>query len=205
VRELAACGADVNAGNWNNRSPVFMAAMHGPAACVRALAACGADVSAVDTDACTPLHGAAIHDHAAVVWALVQECGVNPASLNRDGKTARDLAPPGSSAYKALEWLEELPEPKQSSYAEENTKKRADGFECPVCLEDTKGEAIAFVPCGHRMCPGCWAEMRVKHKDKCPQCRAPIAHGMPQDSWPDRHPLYARFCVEAADVRRRVL
>jgi hypothetical protein len=159
-------------------------------------------VSAVDTDACTPLHGAAIHDHAAVVWVLVLECGANPASLNSDGKTARDLAPPGSSAYKALEWLEEVPDPEYAKkYAKKNAKKRADWFECPVCLEDTKGEVIAFVPCGHRMCSRCWEKMLVNHLDECPQCRAPIAQGMRQDSWPDRHPLYARFGVEVGGAQ----
>jgi hypothetical protein len=155
-------------------------------------------VSAVDTDACTPLHGAAIHDHAAVIWVLVRECGANPASLNRDGKTARDVAPPGGRAYKALEWLEELPDPK---HAEANAQKRADGFECPVCLEDTQGEAVAVVPCGHRVCRGCWAELRARGVDRCPKCRAPILHGAPPDAWPDRHPLYARFCVEVAGPR----
>ena len=136
-------------------------------------------------------------DNAAAVWLLV-EGGANPASLNRDGKTARDVAPPGGRAYKALEWLEELPDPK---HAEANAQKRADGFECPVCLEDTQGEAVAFVPCGHRVCPGCWADMRARGVDNCPACRAPIAHGEPQDSWNDRHPLYARFCVEVAGPR----
>jgi hypothetical protein len=64
-----------------------------------------------------------------------------------------------------------------------------------LCRE-TIGDGIAFVPCGHRVCPGCCEKMRERDVHNCPQCRAPIAHGEPQDSWPDRHPLYARFCVE---------
>jgi hypothetical protein len=172
---------------------ILQAAADGDAKHLQLLVMLGVNPNSTDSMGRTPLHVAAIHDHAAVIWVLVRECGANPASLNRDGKTARDLAPAGSSAYKALEWLEELPDPK---YAEANAKKRVDGFECPVCLEDTKGEAIAFAPCGHRVCPGCWAKMREHHTDTCPACRAPIAHGEPQDSWPDRHPLYSRFRVE---------
>ena len=37
-----------------------------------------------------------------------------------------------------------------------------------------------------------------------PPClsRAPIAHGEPQDSWSDKHPLYSRFCVEVPSAWR---
>jgi hypothetical protein len=66
-------------------------------------------------------------------------------------------------------------------------------------LEDTKGDGIAFVPCGHRVCPGCWANMRVRDMDKCPKCRAPIAHGVPQDLFPDEHRLFSRCCVEVRE------
>jgi hypothetical protein len=134
-----------------------------------------------------------------MMWRLVLECCVNPACRNRDGKRARDLAHPGSRpsrAYRLLECLEGLQAPGHTLYTAANAEKRAEGFECPVCLEETKGDAIAFVPCGHRVCPGCWANMRARDMNKCPKCRAPILHGAPQESLPDQQRLYSRFCVE---------
>jgi hypothetical protein len=178
---------------------LLKAAEEGNTKLVQTLVHFGVNPNSADRAGCTALHIAAIHDKPAVVWALVLECGVNPASLNRDGKKARDLAPPGSSAYKALEWLEEVPKPE---YAVANALKRAAVFLCPVCQE-TSGDGIALVPCGHRVCRDCWKKCcsHEQHMDKCPQCRAPIEHGAPQDSWPDRHPLYARFGVEVGGAQ----
>jgi hypothetical protein len=195
------CRADVNAADQWGCTPLFVAAEMGHTETVRALVECDgiADLNIADDFGNTPLHVAAVHDNAAVIWTLVRSGGAKTGSLNHDGKTARDLAPRGSSAYKTLEYLQELHAPGHALYTAANAKKRADGFECPVCLEDTKGDGIAFVPCGHRVCPGCWADMRAQHMDKCPNCRAPIAHGAPQDLFPDQHPLYSRFCVEVRE------
>jgi hypothetical protein len=197
VQILVHFGANPNSADEDGCTAVSMAAAQGHTATVRALVECGADVNTADVRGSTPLHVAVIHDNdnAAVIWTLVRGGGANTASLDSRGMKARDLARPGSSADKLLEWLEGLQDHKAR-----NADKRAEGFECPVCLEETKGDAFAFVPCGHRVCPGCWAKMRARDMNKCPKCRAPILHGEPQDSWPDRHPLYSRFCVEVPRV-----
>jgi hypothetical protein len=213
VRALAACGADVRAADENGRTPVFAAAANGHTETVRALVReCGADpVPALLT--------AALRADAEMTWMLVSGCGVDPARRNRHGEKALDLVPAGSNEYKLLEWLEGLRNhppvlgpgasrtDRSLAYEDwvhhrgdapckkDNDDKRAAGFPCPVCQHASR-DGVAFVPCGHRVCPGCWARMRSNEIHTCPQCRAPIAHGEPQDSWPDRHPLYSRFCVE---------
>ena len=219
VRALAARGADESAADENGWTPVFAAAANGHTETVRALVReCGADpVPALLT--------AALRADAEMTWMLVSGCGVDPARRNRHGEKALDLVPAGSNEYKLLEWLEGLRNhppvlgpgasrtDRSLAYEDwvhhrgdapckkDNDDKRAAGFPCPVCQHASR-DGVAFVPCGHRVCPGCWARMRSNEIHTCPQCRAPIAHGEPQDSWPDRHPLYSRFCVEVPSAWR---
>ena len=200
LQAMVIFGANPNYSDDTGCTVVCMAAAHGHTETVRALVELGADVNTADNTGCTPLHVAVRHDsarndNAAMIWTLVRGGGANAASLNHAGKRARDLARPGSSADKVLQWLEEDAR-KDASYKTPNDYNRTKETDCPVCLEELKGDAIVLVPCGHRACPGCWADMRAKHEDKCPLCRAPIAHGMPQNLWRDEHPLYSRFCVE---------
>jgi hypothetical protein len=219
VRALAARGADIDtASKFGGETPLFIAASNGHMETVWALVMLGADpVPALLT--------AALRADTKLTWRLVSECGVDPASRNRHGQKALDLVRAGSNEYKLLEWLEGLQNhppdlgpgasraDKSLTYIdwfyhrgdapckEDNDAKRAAGFLCPVC-QYTSLDGIACVPCGHRVCPDCWADMREQHQDKCPQCRAPIAHGEPQDSWSDKHPLYSRFCVEVPSAWR---
>jgi hypothetical protein len=87
--------------------------------------------------------------------------------------------------------------PEHKNYNKENVDHREGyEYECPLCMDDEKGDVIAFVPCGHRVCPGCWADMRARDIYNCPQCRALIAHGGRQESLPDELCLFSRFCVE---------
>jgi ankyrin repeat protein len=187
------CGADPNAANRFRNTPVYLAAMEDHTETAQALVQqCGADPFPA-------LLAAAQHDDTEMIWTLVRECGVDPACRNRDGKTARDLAPPRSRqsrAFKLLECMEAWQAPGHDVYTQNNADKRADGFQCPVCRRETKGDAIAFVPCGHRVCPGCWAGLRARNMHRCPQCRAPIWHGALSKSIPDQHMLFSRFCVE---------
>ncbi len=89
---------------------------------------------------------------------------------------------------------------KDPLYKKHNNDNRTKETDCPVCLRKLKGDAIALVPCGHRVCPLCWEKMSDWHKDKlihkCPMCRDPILHHMSQNLFPDEQPLYSRFCVE---------
>jgi hypothetical protein len=113
-----------------------------------------------------------------------------------------------------LEWLETAAARKVKAaaagddplYKKHNNDNRAKETDCPVCLDPLKDDAIALVPCGHRVCPMCWGKMSARHKDKlihkCPLCRDPILHHMPQDLFPDEQPMYSRFCVEIPLSRR---
>jgi hypothetical protein len=217
---LVACGADVDAADALGRTPVWLAAWGGHTACVRALAARGADASAADHAGRTPLDVAAENGHAAcaralveggadpgptlraaarddapdVIWLLVRECGaILPARA-----TWLRLAPPGSRAAGLLAALEAWQAPGHAVHAVWNAARRAASFACSVCREETHGDGVAFVACGHRVCPGCWADMRARGVRRCPECRAPIAHGAPQAALPAQQKLFARFCVEAA-------
>lgn len=188
VRALVKCGADPDTADELGLAPVVIAAHNDKSETVRALVhECGADPFPA-------LRDAAIHDDTEMIWRLVRACGVDPACLDRDGRRARELAAPGSRACKLLECLEKLQDPRHTLYTLENEDKRADVFECPFCLE-TRGDAIAFFPCGHRVCPGCWPAVRDAHSP-CLICRAEILHGGLQKRFPDEHPLYSRFCVE---------
>jgi hypothetical protein len=122
---------------------------------------------------------------------------INPACLDCDGMKPRDLVPRESRLYNLLECLEELPDPEHALY----TGDRRTEFECPLCLEPS-GDAIAFFPCGHRVCPSCWAGMRDTHGiDECPICRAQILHGVLQKLFPNERKLFSRFCVEFPRAR----
>jgi ankyrin repeat protein len=230
VRALVDCGADARTANSNGWTPIFLAASYGHTETVRALVECGADVNTADNggwtpiflaasrghtetvralvrsgaDPCPTLHTAAKHDCSDVIWMLVRECGVDPACLDRYGRRARDLAAPGSRAEALLRCLEAWEAPGHPVYTVENATKRVDGFECPVCLEDTTGDGIAFVPCGHRVCPGCWAGLCARGLRACPKCRGLIAHGEPQGSLPDEQKLYSRFCVEIGGPQKEL-
>ena len=44
-------------------------------------------------------------------------------------------------------------------------------YECHICMETLEGNKVIF-KCGHHMCGGCWADMRVLGKSNCcPMCR----------------------------------
>jgi hypothetical protein len=100
-----------------------------------------------------------------------------------------------------LEWLEGLekvnPEGLENvnlDYADANDEARRRVFECPVCFEETDN-AVALVPCGHRVCRDCWKQTSGRG-GFCPMCRVRVLHAAQQESWPPRAPLFARFCVQ---------
>ncbi len=173
---------------------LLKAAAEGDTKIVQTLVHFGVNPNSADIAGCTALHIAAIHDKPAVVWALVLECVVNPASLNSDGKKARDLTPPGSIAYKTLEWLEEVPDPK---YAKANTENRADGFLCPLCRE-TSGDGIALVPCGHRVCRRCW-----KNSTNAPLAERRSSTARRRTRGPTGTRCTRTTCVEVGGRRKR--
>jgi hypothetical protein len=224
VLALVQCGADASTPKEGGETPVFAAAFSGHTETVRALVnTCHANPNTADELGFTPvviaahndksetvralvhdcradpfpaLVDAAIHDNTEMIWTLVRECGVDPACRNRDGDTARDLARPGSRAYQLLEWLEGLKDHGHDLHAKKNMKTRAGGFFCNICKEEMKGDGIAFIPCGHRVCRVCREDMRACNWQTCPNCRAPILHSVLHNRFPDEHKLRSRFCVQ---------
>ncbi|KAL8602355.1 hypothetical protein ACOMHN_022868 [Nucella lapillus] len=71
VRYLIGRGADVNALNRDNMSPVMLAALHSHQAAVRPLVEAGACVWGIDRLRCSALHYAAFHGDSLSVKALV--------------------------------------------------------------------------------------------------------------------------------------
>ena len=122
-----------NAQNDAITNALLQAAAEGDTKFVQTLVHLGANPNSADIAGCTALHIAAIHDKPAVVWALVLECGVNPASLNRDGKKARDLVPPESRAYVLLKWLEEAAARKDAPFKKHNKDKIANNNGAVIC------------------------------------------------------------------------
>ena len=85
-------GADVQAASLKSRKTAWhFAAIHGHAPAMEALLANGADVKARDIRRRSPLHLAAQEGKAECVMLLLQS-GANPKVVDRDGKTAKDLA-----------------------------------------------------------------------------------------------------------------
>ena len=85
VRALAEHGADVNAVNHENVTPIYVAAMEGITDVVRALAELGADVSSLNGDAGSlPLHTAAHSGFTSIIRVLAE----HGADVN-----AKDCAP----------------------------------------------------------------------------------------------------------------
>jgi len=75
--------------------------------------------------------------------------------------------------YKWLMSIEDAP----PAYAEHNAGLLG-SFQCSICNHATE-QAVALVPCGHRVCRQCL-------KSSCPICQAAVYHKVPQEQFPDQ-------------------
>ena len=91
IRMLAAHGADVNARDASNNTPLMDCASHASPETVRALLAVGAHVNALGIYDLTALHHAAQENRTETVRILLA-AGADPTIRDRDGKTALDYA-----------------------------------------------------------------------------------------------------------------
>jgi len=83
VRQLLADGADIDSKNFEGRSPLHTACMHGYEAIVRLLLEKGAKTDSTDRDGRTPLHLAVLHDKESIVRILVDRgADVNAKDVN---------------------------------------------------------------------------------------------------------------------------
>jgi len=94
-----------------------------------------------------------------------------------------------------LAWLEGL-ENAAPAYRDANDAARRGAFACPACLGSTDpGEALVLVPCGHRVCRGCWSALGDAHA-ACAQCGVRVLLAGAPGSFPPARRLRSRFCVE---------
>jgi ankyrin repeat protein len=91
VKKLLKEGADVNAKDKYDMTPLHSAARNGHIEVVKLLIEKGAYVNANDKNGWTPLHFAAFSGHIEVVMLLLEH-GADPNIKNNEGKTAIDIA-----------------------------------------------------------------------------------------------------------------
>ena len=106
VQTCLLAGADPNARNWLDYTPLHLAARSGDARAIAALADGGADPNARNEYGRTPLHHAAWEGHAAAVDAL-REAGADPDARDENGETpfdriGKDSPLTGTSAWTRL-------------------------------------------------------------------------------------------------------
>ncbi len=99
VEYLIAKGADVNALNDNKRPPIVLAAERNEGATILALADAGADLDTQDKKGRSALHRATYEGCAEAAEALL-EAGANGTLLNKNGKTAFEIARKGAKHLK---------------------------------------------------------------------------------------------------------
>lgn len=92
MRKLIEQGANVDMRTFDGReTPLHLAAMNGPASCVKFLIGVGADVNAQTASGATPLHAAVYGGHEDIVSFLL-EAGADVNLRTKGGETALHVA-----------------------------------------------------------------------------------------------------------------
>lgn len=89
---LGVSGVDVNARDVVGLTPLHLACAFGDVEAARRLLAAGADVNAADDGGLTPLHSAAFFGRLPVCELLVEQPGLRAELLDREGRTAVQIA-----------------------------------------------------------------------------------------------------------------
>jgi ankyrin repeat protein len=92
VKEIIDAGADVNAKDTLDRTPLHLAAFHGRAKIIDLLIAHGADVNARDLTATPPLHVAVIAGKQGAAVRMLLDRHADLHAINEEGQTALHLA-----------------------------------------------------------------------------------------------------------------
>jgi hypothetical protein len=90
-----------------------------------------------------------------------------------------------------LAWLEALEDAAPAHRDANDAARRS--FACPACLGST--DPLVLVPCGHRVCRGCWSALGDAHA-ACAQCGVRVLLAGAPGSFPPARRLRSRFCVE---------
>ena len=92
IREMLDAGADVNAKDGLDRTPLHLAAFHGRTEIIDLLVAHGADVNARDLTATPPLHAAVIAGKQGAAVQMLLDRRADLHAVNGKGQTALHLA-----------------------------------------------------------------------------------------------------------------
>lgn len=162
--ELLQNGANVNAQNWNNVTPLHLACKYGRFDMVELLLQNGAAIDAQDVEGKTPLHYAAKNDYGDISMYLVT-CGCDHTIRDNDGNKASDLAP-NPLKKELIDFI--------INHLMTNTRGllEASGSNMGICVFCQKEKAkYIFNPCQCvSLCTSCYEEAKTRIKF-CPMCR----------------------------------
>ena len=106
IKILVNAGANIEARDNNNETPLFVSVNEGNVDAVKALIGLGANVNTIRTrDNSTPLHSAIILRNLGIVKILMK-AGANLHALDNEGKTPYDKARPGEMRTYLKPWEE---------------------------------------------------------------------------------------------------
>ena len=91
-----------------------------------------------------------------------------------------------------LQWLEAG---ENAASAHAAAHEAASSQTCPRCAGRTYPREVALVPCGHRVCAGCWSQLGDAHAG-CPQCTRRVLIAVTPESFARGERLRSCFDVQ---------
>ena len=174
VKFLVRNGAEIDAKNQNDATPLYIAAQEGQLDVVKFLIEKGANVDEKQKDGFTPLHVAAEKRRLEVVKYLTEN-GANINAKTNDNKTPLYIAAKNGHS-EVVDYLCRGIKRKAENEASVPIENWSNKDPCIICLAP-RNRIYILLPCGHAsMCEFCCAQMLSKNpqNSKCPSCRKPI-------------------------------
>lgn len=177
VRVLVEAGVDPNTPDGNGVTPIFHAVTNGHDNLVWLLAR----EWGIDLTRKQPRLAFAMGHHrrlgaASALSSLSPDVVELILNYVRAPWVPENKGPSYRNSLPLYEWLVSI-EDAPPVYAEHNAGLRG-SFQCSMC-NHTTDQAVALVPCGHRVCGQCL-------KSSCPICQAAVYHTVPQEQFPDQ-------------------
>jgi len=192
VRVLVEAGVDLDSPDGNGVTPIFHAARYARDNLVWLLAR----EWGVDLTRKQPRLAFAMGHHqrlgaASAVSSLSPDVVHLILNYVRAPWAPQNKGPSYRTSLPLYEWLVSI-EDAPPAYAEHNAGLRG-SFQCSMCNHATD-QALALVPCAHRVCRRCWEPFQLNpfaygELPSCPICQAVVYHAVPQEQFPDQAPL----------------